>query len=174
MTADPEIRRRGHDMDIRRLIPVNIPKKAYRIAAIIAAPAVLAFILLILWLVRGHDRLYYESGKTAYTGGLVKGDLSRIPDWDGVKGSRIPHGYGKKYYETGVLWYEGEWNYGMRQGFGKSFYPGGRVEYEGEWMNNRWHGRGKVYRNDGTLLLEANLKISANGYAFYMPMEARI
>lgn len=77
-------------MDIRRLIPVNIPKKAYRIAAIIAAPAVLAFILLILWLVRGHDRLYYESGKTAYTGGLVKGDLSRIPDWDGVKGSRIP------------------------------------------------------------------------------------
>ena len=150
------------NMDIQAY-SVNIPKR--HTGSLPSLPLRrAAFILLILWLVRGHDRLYYESGKTAYTGGLVK---VTCPGYGlgRCERSRIPHGYGKKYYEKGVLWYEGEWNYGMRQGFGKSFYPGGRVEYEGEWMNNRWHGRGKVYRNDGTLLLEGEFENDLlNGY----------
>ena len=33
-------------------------------------------------------------------------------------------------------------------GFGKLYYPSGKLAYEGEWKHNSFNGRGKVYNED--------------------------
>ena len=90
-------------------------------------------------------------------------------------------GYGKEYYYTGDLKFEGEYLYGFR--IRGKFYINKKLEYEGEYsFNRKWNGKGynkngkmtyelkngtgkvKEYNNDGDLIFEGEyLKGLRNG-----------
>merc|ERR1711862_376036 len=54
------------------------------------------------------------------------------------------HGQGRFEYTDGGV-YDGSWVDGNMQGFGKLFYPSNKLAYEGHWANNVFNGNGTVY-----------------------------
>ena len=41
--------------------------------------------------------------------------------------------------------YDGEWNQNKMTGYGKLFYQSGRIAYEGYWENDKFDGKGTLY-----------------------------
>jgi len=56
----------------------------------------------------------------------------------------LRHGKGRFQYNDGGV-YDGEWKFGAMDGFGKLFYPSEKLAYEGYWVNNTFNGEGKIY-----------------------------
>ena len=42
----------------------------------------------------------------------------------------------------------------MMNGFGKLYYETGRLAYEGQWYKDEFHGRGKVYNDSPEEILD--------------------
>jgi len=61
-------------------------------------------------------------------------------------------GKGKKYYENGKLYFEGEYIKGERNGKGKEYYyVSDKLKFEGEYLNGEKNGKGKEYHWNGEL-----------------------
>lgn len=41
--------------------------------------------------------------------------------------------------------YDGEWSQNKMNGYGKLFYQSGRIAYEGYWQNDQFDGKGTLY-----------------------------
>ena len=41
--------------------------------------------------------------------------------------------------------YEGQWDLGRMSGFGRLFYQSDRLAYEGNWLNDQFSGKGTLY-----------------------------
>lgn len=106
----------------------------------------------------------YENNELIYEGEYLKGVGSNSKRW-------FAHGYGKSYYNNGVLEYEGNFVYGHPQGYGKYYYTNGQLRWSGTfeaavgmrrlelWASSLGYvdrkGRisyGKAYSLDGELL----------------------
>ena len=64
------------------------------------------------------------------------------------------NGFGKEYYPTGEIEYEGGFLNGKRSGKGKQYYTTGIIEYEGEYLNGIINGYGKKYDYHGNFVYE--------------------
>lgn len=41
--------------------------------------------------------------------------------------------------------YDGDWRQNKMEGFGKLFYQSGKLAYQGEWKNDQFMGKGVLY-----------------------------
>lgn len=67
---------------------------------------------------------------------------------EGYKGDRkgqLRHGQGTYVFDDGAR-YEGGWYFHKMEGFGKLYFPSGKVAYEGYWKHDCLHGKGKLTR----------------------------
>jgi antitoxin component YwqK of YwqJK toxin-antitoxin module len=53
-------------------------------------------------------------------------------------------GHGLIYTEDGRILYEGQLSPTPR-GYGREYYPTGQLKYEGEWADGKYHGKGCHY-----------------------------
>ena len=60
----------------------------------------------------------------------------------------------KDYYESGELYFEGEYLNGERNGKGKEYYENGKIKFEGEYLNDKTNGKGKKYYKNGKIKFE--------------------
>ena len=74
----------------------------------------------------------------------------------------------KKYYDTGILKFEGIALDDKPNGFGKSYYPNGKLQYEGTWINGSYNGKGILYNTDGIEIYSGEfsdgMPLKGNGY----------
>lgn len=54
------------------------------------------------------------------------------------------HGQGKFYYQDGGM-YDGEWRHNKMEGYGKLYYQSGKLAYEGYWKTDQFMGNGVLY-----------------------------
>ena len=47
--------------------------------------------------------------------------------------NNMRHGKGKFFYQDGGM-YDGDWVYNKMTGFGRLYYQSGRIAYEGNWL----------------------------------------
>ena len=64
------------------------------------------------------------------------------------------YGKGKEFYDTGELFFEGQFLNGKRNGTGKEYYKNGRIGYVGEYSNGKENGKGIEYYDNGEILFE--------------------
>ena len=70
----------------------------------------------------------------------------------------VYHGYGKEYYSSGIMKYEGGFRNGKYNGQGTIYYENGNLEYYGSYLFGDRHGHGILYLDDGTLVYEGNFR----------------
>ena len=66
----------------------------------------------------------YECGELIYDGEYLKIKGEYSPKW-------YAHGYGKAYYDNGLLEYEGNFVYGHPHGYGEYYYTNGKIRWKG-------------------------------------------
>ncbi len=105
-----------------------------------------------------------EDGKTAKQ--YQFGDFIYIGE---VNENEIPDGYGMYYYKTlDYLWYLGDCVNGTIEGYGKNFYENGVLFYEGDWKDGFWNGYGLEYYNTGVLAYEGQFVDNVkNGFGYF-------
>lgn len=54
------------------------------------------------------------------------------------------HGHGKFFYQDGGM-YDGEWSQNKMNGYGKLYYQSGKLAYEGYWKADQFTGNGVLY-----------------------------
>ena len=54
------------------------------------------------------------------------------------------NGLGKFFYQDGGM-YDGNWVNNKMEGFGKLFYQSGKIAYEGDWVCDQFTGKGILY-----------------------------
>ncbi len=72
----------------------------------------------------------------------------------------LKHGYGKLFYESGILKLELEYLNGRKDGIEKGYFPNGKLKYKGFNKNNHLIGEQKDYFENSKLKL----------YSFYDPV----
>lgn len=55
-------------------------------------------------------------------------------------------GRGKFFYQDGG-YYDGEWNRNKMNGYGKLYYQSGKLAYEGNWTDDQFSGKGILYND---------------------------
>jgi antitoxin component YwqK of YwqJK toxin-antitoxin module len=55
------------------------------------------------------------------------------------------HGFGKLYYPSGALCYDGEWYYNLQLGKGTFYSEDGKQKIENEFIDGAWYGHGIYY-----------------------------
>ena len=58
----------------------------------------------------------------------------------------MKNGYGKLYFRDGGH-YEGDWKDNKMHGFGKLYYESGQIAYEGYWAGDNFNGEGRVFND---------------------------
>jgi antitoxin component YwqK of YwqJK toxin-antitoxin module len=107
----------------------------------------------VLTIERIRDELsefHYGSNKIMIESKYMKFYNNGILRFNGFINMRQPFGFGTIYYENGQKNYEGNLRYGIRNGFGTAYYfRTGYKQYEGYYKNDRKHGYGVSYNTNG-------------------------
>jgi hypothetical protein len=67
---------------------------------------------------------------------------------EGYRGERkglLRHGKGTYIFEDGAR-YDGNWYLHQMSGYGKLYFPSGKLAYEGEWSHDCLHGKGRLVK----------------------------
>jgi antitoxin component YwqK of YwqJK toxin-antitoxin module len=80
----------------------------------------------------------------------------RISDEQMANG--LKHGKSRKYYDTGEIWEETDWNDGIQEGNYQVFFKNGEPFFQCKMSNNQRHGLCLTYFQNGSVELEAYYK----------------
>ena len=77
----------------------------------------------------------------------------------------VMHGKGTQFL-NGCRYYSGDMRYGKREGYGRLYYQNGLVKYEGKWSDDEPDGEGKMYDADGIVFCSCNCTKGMFRYGF--------
>ena len=93
--------------------------------------------------------MYFENGQIMYEGTLLHDETRRKDtfedDCSTIYG--FYHGFGKSYYPSGKLCYEGQWAYSLQVGEGTFYSEDGLEIRKNEYKDGAWYGYGIYYGN---------------------------
>lgn len=73
--------------------------------------------------------------------------------------NNLRDGEGTSYFaDSGNVSFDGRWRNGKPHGYGKLYYQDGVLCYDGNWILSEWHGYGKQYDQNGKLFKDGNWK----------------
>jgi hypothetical protein len=111
---------------------------------------------------QGDGIIYYLDNQGNRIGDRFEGHL-----WNGKK-----TGFGKMFYSSGRILYQGNWANNQKNGYGTMYYDEGR--YEGNWKDNERSGRGKYYQKDGAFYDGQWDDDAANGYGRFVAASGQV
>ena len=103
--------------------------------------------------------MYFENGEIMYEGDLLH-DFEKNDTFEDDCSSLYGfyHGFGKSYYPSGKLCYEGQWEYSLQVGEGTFYSEDGNKIHKNEYRDGAWYGLGIYYGNS------RNDKVLYNGH----------
>ena len=109
-----------------------------------------------------HGKMYFQNGEIMYEGTLLHDEKRHQEtfkdDCSTLYG--FYHGFGKSYYPSGKLCYEGHWEYSLQVGEGTFYSEDGLEIRKNEYKDGAWYGYGIYYGNsrDDKVLYNGSLR----------------
>lgn len=108
-----------------------------------------------------YGKMYFENGEIMYQGTLLHDETREdIFQLDCFTVYGFYHGFGRSYYPSGKLCYEGQWEYGLQVGEGTYYSEDGFEILKNEYKDGAWYGYGIYYGNsrDDKVLYNGHLR----------------